>query len=419
MSAGVLARVLPSGLVRALKGLRHRARMAVLRMAASSPRLASLYYGVFSSRFRREHRAVAYGRLRFLEDAAQPAQSEYLLRRNVHRLEKGLIMRPRRPVFATDFIEETVESFAGRRAVAGAGGGDPREVRWAERVLVSYFEAAGGHPRIERARERFAALHLPSNGNGIGANGNGNGANGNGNGANGNGNGANGNGNGANGSGAASNGSSANRVATDGGVGEAFCAEGPMAPYRRDLSAPPPVAYGDLLKLAFRRRSVRWFLPRPVPRDLIDKAVEVAAYSPSACNRQPFEFRIFDEPERARRVAGVPLGTRGFDHNFPAVVVVVARQRAYFDEKDRHVVYIDGALGAMSFVLALETLGLSSCCINWPDVEKQEREMAELLRLEPDERPVMLIAVGYPDPDALVPASGKKSLDNLRRYDTP
>jgi nitroreductase len=382
MIGRLLRRVLPPGAVQGLRGLRAGLRRAVLRVAASSPRLASLYYGVFSTRFAREHRAVAYGRLRFLEDAARPAQSEYLLRRNVHRLEKGLIMRPRRPVFATDFIEETVESFAGRSAAAGAGaGGDPREIRWAERVLSSYFEAAGGHPRIERARERFSTLHLS------GANGNGK--------------------------------SRENGDGDGSGNGDGFCADVPMAPFRRDLSGPPPVAYDQLLKLALRRRSVRWFLPTPVPRELIDRAVEVAAYSPSACNRQPFELRVFDDPARARTVASVPLGTRGFDHNFPVVVVVVARQRAYFDEKDRHVIYIDAALGAMSFVLALETLGLSSCCINWPDVEAQEREMAQLLKLEPDERPVMLIALGYPDPDALVPASGKKSLDRLRRYDAP
>ena len=79
-------------------------------------------------------------------------------------------------------------------------------------------------------------------------------------------------------------------------------------------------------------------------------------------------------------------------------------------------IYIDGALAAMSFVLALETLGLSSCMINWPDVEQQERKLARLLHLEPDERPVMQIAIGYPDPLGLVPYSGKKSLERIRRY---
>ena len=52
-----------------------------------------------------------------------------------------------------------------------------------------------------------------------------------------------------------------------------------------------------LRELAERRRSVRWFADRPVPHDLIDKALEVGLQAPSACNRQPFAFRFFDDPE--------------------------------------------------------------------------------------------------------------------------
>ena len=96
--------------------------------------------------------------------------------------------------------------------------------------------------------------------------------------------------------------------------------------------------------------------------------------------------------------------------------MIVGRQRAYFSERDRHLIYIDGALAAMSFVLALETLGLSSCCINWADIEAQERKMARLLQLEPDERVIMLVAIGYPDPEERVPYSAKKMLHTLRRY---
>ncbi|HEX6373488.1 MAG TPA: nitroreductase family protein [Longimicrobium sp.] len=384
----ILRTVLNPAAVARLRVLRHRLRLATLRAASRSPLLATLYY-LFSSRaFRREHQAVLHGRLRHEEDNLSDAQSRYRLRRNVHRLEKGLIMQPRRDTFATKYIEETVLALAARvgdpapacgdlvladgagddvgdlTTGGGANGGgaawvddDPEEVRWASGVLQAYFQAASGHPAIDRARDRFLALPLQPHAEGL-------------------------------------------RV----------------APFRRDLSQAPPVAYDDLLRLAERRRSVRWFQPRPVPRELIDRAVRVAAESPSACNRQPFEFRIFDDPEMALKVASLPMGTRGFEHNFPVVVAVVGRLRAYFHEKDRHVIYIDGGLASMSFVLALETLGLSSCCINWPDLEPQERGMAALLGLEPDERVIMLIAVGYPDPQALVPASGKKALDVIRRY---
>jgi len=72
----------------------------------------------------------------------------------------------------------------------------------------------------------------------------------------------------------------------------------------------------------------------------------------------------------------------------------------------------------MSFVYALETLGLSSCCINWPEIAHRDERMRKSLGLTHDQRPVMLIAVGYPDPKGLVPRSTKKPLDNLRTYNT-
>ncbi|OFX17548.1 MAG: hypothetical protein A2Z18_05620 [Armatimonadetes bacterium RBG_16_58_9] len=79
-------------------------------------------------------------------------------------------------------------------------------------------------------------------------------------------------------------------------------------------------------------------------------------------------------------------------------------------------IYIDAALASMSLVHALETLGLGTCCINWPEIESQERELASLLNLQPEERGILLICVGYPDPDGTVARSTKKGLDLLRRY---
>ena len=70
----------------------------------------------------------------------------------------------------------------------------------------------------------------------------------------------------------------------------------------------------------------------------------------------------------------------------------------------------------MSFMLALETLGLSSSVINWPDFEPVEMKMKKTLKLKIDERPVMLIAVGYPDPEGKVAFSQRKSLNSIRNY---
>ena len=328
------------------------------RAAGNSGVLSSLYYVICCRAFRREQRAVLSGMRRYEQDVQDPGEGFALLRRNTHRLEKGLLMRPRRDVFATDYIGETVYAFE-RAALKRCGAViEPgSELNWARDVLVEFFAVAGTHPAIDAARERFRQTAAGENG----------------------------------------------------------CAAR-LIPYQRDLEQSPPVGIDDLYLLAVRRRSVRWFLDKPVARELIDRAMEVAAQSPSACNRQPFVFRVLDDPQLVHAAAVIPMGTAGYAHNIPVFLVIVGQQRNYFDERDRHLIYIDSALAAMGFLYALEAQGLSSCCINWPDVEEREQRMSALLNLDADERPVMCIAVGYPDPDALVARSQKKTVPQVRRY---
>jgi nitroreductase len=268
-------------------------------------------------------------------------------------------MRPQRDVFALDYIEETVRCYARALQLGGASPELARrtELQWASDVLTRYFEVIAPHPIVDRSRDRFHSLqaNVPEH------------------------------------------------VPT-------------AVPRERGVAGPLPVKYEEILELARRRRSVRWFLNKPVPREMIDRAIEVAALSPTACNLQPFEFRVFDDAELTRKVASIPTGTGGFGHSFPAIVVLVGKLHAWPSEPDRHLIYIDASLAAMAFILALETQGLSSCCLNWPDLEPQERSMARLLGLQPYERVVMLIALGYPDPEGLVTCSQRKSLAELRSF---
>jgi nitroreductase len=107
------------------------------------------------------------------------------------------------------------------------------------------------------------------------------------------------------------------------------------------------------------------------------------------------------------------MGTTGYAHQIQSLVVLLGDWSCFEDERDRHLPYIDGSLAAMQFMLALETLGLASCPINWPDLEPLERKMEHELNLPPYIRPIMLIAVGYPDPDGGVAYSAKKSPESV------
>ena len=106
----------------------------------------------------------------------------------------------------------------------------------------------------------------------------------------------------------------------------------------------------------------------------------------------------------------------GYRHQIPTVIVVKGNLDSYFSPRDRHVIYIDASLAARGVMYALDSLGLASSVINWPDFEPLEAKMAKTLRLAPQERVIMLIAVGYADPEGIIPFSEKKSLDVLRRF---
>jgi nitroreductase len=328
----------------------------VLESFGSSRVLTHLFYFVSFITFNREQSAVLRGRRNYYRNKNQPRVSHVELRRNVHRLEKGLIMRPRRDVFARDYITETIEFYEIAARDYGTPGSriEAAEMEWAHDVLTEYFKVSvGPDATVQAARTRFEAARY--------------------------------------------DGAFTNKV-----------------PYpKKSLSK---VSYDQMHDLAMQRRSVRWFDQRPVERDLIDKALIIGRQAPTACNRLPYEFLVFDDPDMVRTVADIPFGAAGYAHNIPSIVVVVGKLDSYFSPRDRHAVYVDSSLAAMSFMFALETLGLSSSVINWPDFEPLERKMQKTLGLSLTDRVVMLIAVGHAHPEGLVPFSQKKQLDTFRRF---
>ncbi|WIG16367.1 nitroreductase family protein [Kocuria rosea] len=333
--------------VNRLKRLAGKSRNAWYRR----PRLT-----IVSSAYVRETRATAAGISKYKQNHSS-GQNRYLLRRNVHMLEKGLTMEPRRETFAVGYVEETVDALklvieTDPRAV------DDLEVRWMINVLSDYFVATAESKdaTIRRAHQTFALLGSDVLGQ--------------------------------------------------------FSGYGPHVP---EFST-APLTIEQLENLAHSRRSIRWFDGRHVSSATVDRAMCVAAESPTACNRQPYRFAIFNDSASAARIAALAMGTAGYVHQLVGLAVVVGQLGAFFDERDRHLIYIDGSLAAMSFIYGLEAQGVASCIINWPDIPERELKMARALNLEKHERVVMLIAYGYPKPGSLAPRSIKSALESIREF---
>jgi len=342
-----LKKLLPSNFIDILKKLINRLDNQSLPLFASKGFLSSVYFAFFNSKFHREHQAVLKGRLEYAKSLDIIDQTSVLLRRNTHRLEKGLIMQPRRDIFAEAYIDETVACY--EKCLSSASLCED-ELKWAYDVLIKFFAVTSGSNVIDKAHSKFKSLAHKQN------------------------------------------------ISSDESL-----------PYRHEDRIQSHISAEHLHKLFKQRRSVRWYQDKQVDIKLIEKAVELASLAPSACNRQPFEFHVITNLDKATEVAKVAMGTAGFSDNIPALIAIVGDLSAYPKEQDRHVIYIDGGLVAMQLMLAFETLGLSTCPINWPDIEKFENKISKKLNLEYHHRTIMLMAVGHGDPDGLIPFSQKKS----------
>jgi nitroreductase len=317
--------------------------------------ICNLYY-LFSSEFSNEHQGVLKGRKAYHDSLKNIGESCALLRRNTHRLEKGLIMQPRRSVFAQGFIQETVDCYVD--AVSSALLSEA-EKKWATDVLDEYFKIVGSTALVDQAKSiyKLARQQLPE------------------------------------------------KVDL---VAEFPSTDQKYKPYPYEHLPDADVSFIDLKRLFVRRRSVRWYQDRQVPLALIQQAANIASFAPSACNRQPYRFIFCNKKAKAVAIAQCAGGTAGFAENLPAMIVIVGDLAAYPYERDRHLIYIDGSLAAMQLMLGLETLGLSTCSINWPEVDSNERNIRKIINLKDYERIVMLLAVGYADKSGGIPYSQKK-----------
>ncbi len=335
------------------KRLSEKKEITAFHWALHSPRRASFYYWFFSKRFDREHYSVLYGKYLNLSNDINSLANDALLRRSLHMIEKGLTAIPRRPVWAENYILDTLSAL---HYVLQKKCNDTTH-RWAFDVLTRFFENTMSKEITNQAKSIFTDLvkKYP--------------------------------------------------LALDGST--------PHCPYRREDTEPSGVDYTAFMKLCRQRHSIRWYQNKEVPLDLVRQAIEAALAAPSACNRQPFRFIIIRDKKKLARVVRMPIGCDTFAYNIKMMVALIGDLSAYFDERDRHLIYLDGGLAAMNFMLALETQGLSSCPVNWPDIEAREQIIFREFDLSTNERGILFFSVGYPLMEADVPFSARKSVEQV------
>jgi nitroreductase len=189
-----------------------------------------------------------------------------------------------------------------------------------------------------------------------------------------------------------------------------------------------------------RRRSVRHFSDRPVPRALIEDCVRSAGTAPSGANMQPWHFVVVSDPDTKSRIrtaaeeeerefygrrapqewldALEPLGTddhKPFLETAPYLIVIFAQTRGEnaTGETVKHY-YVSESVGIATGLLiaSIHHAGLA-CLTHTPS---PMRFLNTILGRPRSERPYLILVVGYPADSCRVPDLEKKSLDEISTF---
>ena len=188
------------------------------------------------------------------------------------------------------------------------------------------------------------------------------------------------------------------------------------------------------------RRTVRDYSDRPVPREIIEAAVATAGTAPSGANQQPWNFVCISDPQRKKLIregaeeeerafyagrageewldALAHLGTddqKPFLETAPWLIAIFAQRWGHDADGNRikHY-YVPESVGiATGFLIAaLHDAGLATLT----HTPAPMNFLNELCGRPDNEKALILLVVGYPKQDCLVPAIGKKPLEEIATF---
>jgi nitroreductase len=155
------------------------------------------------------------------------------------------------------------------------------------------------------------------------------------------------------------------------------------------------------------RRSIRRFREDPVPDELIEKALDIARFAPSAHNNQPWVFVVVKDKEKLRKLAEIHRWSKPILGSQVAIII-------FSDSKispRSHLV--DGSIVATYLWLALHCVGLSTV---WIYTLEQAEQIKNIVNAPEHLMPVAIFPVGFPAESP--PPRPRKQLSEIVKIDS-
>ncbi len=177
------------------------------------------------------------------------------------------------------------------------------------------------------------------------------------------------------------------------------------------MSEEDRVAPEALLDLMRSRRSVRRYLPKPVPDEALQQILEAGRWAPSANNQQPWAFIVVQEEEMRQKVARHAtyyLARHARVEEAPLLIVLCGQVGSRMGQR-----FLRGEVGmaGMQMMLQAHALGLGTCWVDGLDRDA----ISDVLQIPEPMQIVGLLTVGYPAETP--PVTPRKPLFEIVHYD--
>jgi nitroreductase len=170
---------------------------------------------------------------------------------------------------------------------------------------------------------------------------------------------------------------------------------------------------GDYSRFSISRHSIRNFTPQPIELDKIKNAVNLAKHCPSACNRQSTKVYLVQDKSKIGKILTVQKGidaTAAFIHQ---LLVVTSNRNCFFTSGERNQHFVDGGIFLQSLLMSLHYQGIGACPLHWSLNIRQDNFIKRLIKFSNGEKVIALIAIGNVEKNFKVPASHRKTLDEI------
>jgi nitroreductase len=150
----------------------------------------------------------------------------------------------------------------------------------------------------------------------------------------------------------------------------------------------------EFFEVVKKRRSIRKYQKKKVPKEYVEKILEAAFYSPSSRNKRPWHFVVVEEEGLIKKLSKTRKALE-FLETAPLAIVVCG------DEEISSAWVFDASIAAEHIQLAATALGLGACWGHVLDRMHSEEKSAEdyireLLGIPRHIRILCVIGIGYP-----------------------